>query len=339
MQHALQFMHEGTDSSQESRCRIALIRNGLPCPKVNWKVRLNNGKIALLDMAYPDIKVAIEYDGRHHAGQWLADSKRREALEDDGWAYIQVTAENLMNDFEKTGTRATSGRPDEPTIKQAHHALSKNALGKDTHPHNVSRQWKQKDSHLKATICGRFAIPRQTKTAICGRPDRFQASKDPNQYPLDEIFLGILPHITEIIFLKCQKLPHIGHFKLKTRHRHITFSSDRRQHFENVIIIDDEAIDFAAAEFAQPFVGFRIGERTDVEMQRLVPSDHHLVSIHSLDRPVEMGKGTIRNIQPIRPTRKACGTSHRSFRTVRITRGTRTATSRTYAQHRRIRVI
>lgn len=65
--------------------------------------------------------------------------------------------------------------------------------------------------------------PEKTKTAICGRPDRFQASKDPNQYPLDEIFLGRLPHITEIIFLKCQKLPHIGHFKLKTRHRHITF--------------------------------------------------------------------------------------------------------------------
>ena len=60
MQHALQFMREGTDSSQESRCRIALIRNGLPCPQVNWKVRLNNGKIALLDMAYPDMKVAIE---------------------------------------------------------------------------------------------------------------------------------------------------------------------------------------------------------------------------------------------------------------------------------------
>lgn len=55
MQHALQFMREGTDSSQESRCRIALIRNGLPCPQVNWKVRLNNGKIVLLDMAYPDI--------------------------------------------------------------------------------------------------------------------------------------------------------------------------------------------------------------------------------------------------------------------------------------------
>lgn len=47
--------------------------------------------------------------------------------------------------------------------------------------------------------------------------------KRPQLVPLDEIFLGRLPHITEIIFLKCQKLPHIGHFKLKTRHRHITF--------------------------------------------------------------------------------------------------------------------
>lgn len=46
-------------------------------------------------------KSGHRYDGRHHAGQWLADSKRREALEDDGWAYIQVTAENLMNDFEE----------------------------------------------------------------------------------------------------------------------------------------------------------------------------------------------------------------------------------------------
>lgn len=28
---------------------------------------------------------------------------------------------------------------------------SLNVLREDTHPHNVSRQWKQKDSHLKAT--------------------------------------------------------------------------------------------------------------------------------------------------------------------------------------------
>lgn len=49
-------------------------------------------------MAYPDLKIIIEYDGRHHASRWLADSKRREALEDEGWLYIQVTAENLRDE-------------------------------------------------------------------------------------------------------------------------------------------------------------------------------------------------------------------------------------------------
>ena len=111
-----------------------------------------------------------------------------------------------------------------------------------------------------------LSSPEKPKPLYVADQTGFKPQKTPISTPLDEIFLGRLPHITEIIFLKCQKLPHIGHFKLKTRHRHIPFSSDRRQHFENVIIIDDEAIDFAAAEFAQPFVGFRIGERTDVEM-------------------------------------------------------------------------
>ena len=43
-------------------------------------------------------QIIIEYDGRHHASRWLADSKRREALEDEGWLYIQVTAENLRDE-------------------------------------------------------------------------------------------------------------------------------------------------------------------------------------------------------------------------------------------------
>lgn len=151
--------------------------------KSTGKVRLNNGKIVVLDMAYPDIKVAIEYDGRHHAGQWLADSKRREALEDDGWAYIQVTAENLMNDFEERALAQRVADPDEPTIKQAHHALSKNVLREDTHPHNVSRQWKQKDSHLKATICGRFVISRKPKPLYVADQTGFKPQKTPISTP------------------------------------------------------------------------------------------------------------------------------------------------------------
>lgn len=77
MRRALRLMRENTDSSQETRSRIVLLRYGLPCP---------------------DLKIIIEYDGRHHASRWLVDSKRREALEDEGWLYIQVTAENLRDE-------------------------------------------------------------------------------------------------------------------------------------------------------------------------------------------------------------------------------------------------
>lgn len=66
---------------------------------MNYAIRLKGySHVFFADMAYPDLKIIIEYDGRHHASRWLADSKRREALEDEGWLYIQVTAENLRDE-------------------------------------------------------------------------------------------------------------------------------------------------------------------------------------------------------------------------------------------------
>lgn len=99
MRRAIRLMREDTDSSQETRTRIALMRYGLPCPEVNHPIRIGrSSQMFLADMAYPDLKVIVEYDGRHHASQWLADIKRREALEDEGWLYVQVTAENLVDE-------------------------------------------------------------------------------------------------------------------------------------------------------------------------------------------------------------------------------------------------
>lgn len=75
------------------------------------------------------------------------------------------------------------------------------------------------ESHYMWQICH----PRTNQNRYMWQTRLVSSFKRPQSVPLDEIFLGRLPHITEIIFLKCQKLPHIGHFKLKTRHRHITF--------------------------------------------------------------------------------------------------------------------
>ena len=49
------------DSPMETRIRFALVQAGLPCPVLQHPV----GPY-LLDLAYPDLKLAIEYDGREH---------------------------------------------------------------------------------------------------------------------------------------------------------------------------------------------------------------------------------------------------------------------------------
>lgn len=94
---ALNFMREGTDSSQETRTAIALARHGLDGLKVNHAIRNpRTRKRLLLDMALPaPFNVAIEYDGHHHADQWLGDTLRRQDIEQAGWAYEQVTKLNI----------------------------------------------------------------------------------------------------------------------------------------------------------------------------------------------------------------------------------------------------
>ncbi|MBT1177169.1 DUF559 domain-containing protein [Bifidobacterium callimiconis] len=94
---ALRLAKENTDSSYETRGRLALMQYGLPCPEVNYPVKLAN-VTALLDMAYPIWRICIEYDGRHHAAQWKDDNRRREQLERKGWVIIKLFAEDLADD-------------------------------------------------------------------------------------------------------------------------------------------------------------------------------------------------------------------------------------------------
>jgi len=96
---AASYVRSGVDSPAESRLRMLIVLGGLPEPKVNTILRDRNGEWSRrLDLSYPEIKLIIEYDGRHHAdvrANWLSDIERREALERDGWRFVIVTAEGL----------------------------------------------------------------------------------------------------------------------------------------------------------------------------------------------------------------------------------------------------
>ena len=94
---ALRLMRENTDSPQETRTRLALVRHGLDRPAINHPLQIA-GRNLYLDMAYPQFKVGIEYDGEFHSFQWSEDVQRRRLIADAGWQYVQVTSADLIDE-------------------------------------------------------------------------------------------------------------------------------------------------------------------------------------------------------------------------------------------------
>jgi hypothetical protein len=91
-----------TESDAERRLLQVLDRQGLPKPVVQYEIRDGDGRfIARVDLAYPDLKIAIEYDSyEHHMGTDAhdRDAARRNAILGVGWYPVTATAADLRND-------------------------------------------------------------------------------------------------------------------------------------------------------------------------------------------------------------------------------------------------
>ncbi len=99
LETVLEVVDPGAQSPRESYLRLLLIEAGLPRPLTQISVSGADGlPIAYLDMGWPDLMVAVEYDGDHHRldrRQYLKDIRRMELLERLGWLIIRVVAEDL----------------------------------------------------------------------------------------------------------------------------------------------------------------------------------------------------------------------------------------------------
>lgn len=89
------------ESPQESRLRVALVQAGLPQPVAQFEIFDEDGLIARTDLAYPEWRIAMEYDGLWHAGadQLHRDRRRLNRLQAAGWLVIHVTSARLRDDF------------------------------------------------------------------------------------------------------------------------------------------------------------------------------------------------------------------------------------------------
>ena len=85
------------ESPMESRARMALHLGGLPAPVVQHPV-IARGARYYLDLAYPEVRLAIEYDGAEHRTQRRArrDLIREAALTALGWHILRFDADVVL---------------------------------------------------------------------------------------------------------------------------------------------------------------------------------------------------------------------------------------------------
>ncbi|MGN9918031.1 endonuclease domain-containing protein [Micromonospora palomenae] len=91
----------GAQSPPESHLRVRLVLAGLPRPVTQHPVRSPSGLVLHPDLAWPEFRVAVEYDGQWHADpdQLHRDRQRLNQLVAAGWIVLHVTARRLRNDF------------------------------------------------------------------------------------------------------------------------------------------------------------------------------------------------------------------------------------------------
>ena len=91
-------MRANTDSPKETELRLLLIRAGLPEPAINRPLFDEaGGWVQDPDMSYEEFKIAIQYDGGHHAtpAQRRSDIFRDENARELGWLVVVLTQWDL----------------------------------------------------------------------------------------------------------------------------------------------------------------------------------------------------------------------------------------------------
>jgi hypothetical protein len=81
------------ESPMETRSRLALVLHGLPPPVSQFEVR-DGRRCHYLDLAYPEYRVGIEYDGGEHLKPERArrDLERQHRLSQLGWVLVRPRA-------------------------------------------------------------------------------------------------------------------------------------------------------------------------------------------------------------------------------------------------------
>ena len=130
LRSVLHLVDGGASSPKETWLRLLLIDAGLPTPTTEIPVVDGYRALAMLDMGWPELGVAVEYDGDQHRSdrrQYVKDQWRLRKLTELGWIVVRVIAEDKPDDVIERVRRALlaqglaipASRFAEPVILQA----------------------------------------------------------------------------------------------------------------------------------------------------------------------------------------------------------------------------
>lgn len=87
------------ESPAESWLLLEVVELRFPWPEVNWSLLSPSGReVYRLDLAWPDLRIALEYNGYAvHLGREVEDERRAEDLRRRGWIVITATGADLAD--------------------------------------------------------------------------------------------------------------------------------------------------------------------------------------------------------------------------------------------------
>jgi hypothetical protein len=87
------------ESPAESLLRLTLVESGFPAPEANWAIRAPDGtEIVRLDLAWPSLRICLEYVGRQpHCVREAHGGSRAAGLRRHGWIVVRVDVDDVRS--------------------------------------------------------------------------------------------------------------------------------------------------------------------------------------------------------------------------------------------------
>ncbi|MFI5839284.1 endonuclease domain-containing protein [Catenuloplanes sp. NPDC051500] len=101
------------ESPMETLVRLLITDAGLPRPVAQHEILTRGARFpSRVDLAYPDLRIAIEYEGDHHRERdtFRKDIARERRLEEADWLVLRLTADDVLRTPAETVRLITSAR-------------------------------------------------------------------------------------------------------------------------------------------------------------------------------------------------------------------------------------